>query len=84
MIQASAQEPKDVRMWGHKQVKHIKHVGYYNLLHTSLNTLYANHMVYLYISNYILVYDTPNITPKFIKFFELNQVFMWWIVCIIF
>ena len=28
-IQASAQEPIDVRMQGHKQVKYTKHAGYF-------------------------------------------------------
>ena len=26
-IQASAQEPKDLRMWGYKPVKYIKYLG---------------------------------------------------------
>ena len=40
------------------------HLGYYSLLHTCLYTLYA----LWYVSNYILVHDTLNITPNL----ELN------------
>ena len=28
-MQANAQEPKDMNMWGYKPVKYIKPVGYY-------------------------------------------------------
>ena len=45
-------EPKDMRMWGYKQVKHIKHLGYVfvtTIYFTPVYTLFIFNSIYLII-----------------------------------
>ena len=65
-----------MRMRGYKQVKHIKHVGYFQVT-CRLLQFTSHQLTHSYMSNgiqvfhYILVHDTPNITPFLGKHFLL-------------
>ena len=67
MMQASAQERcEDINKSKYQTWSLLLgylHVGYYNLLHTSLYNLCMYMFVYWCLSNYILVHIIPNITP---------------------